>query len=74
MRKASVSIVFNNGERETSPPGFEHCPTITVTRQVAVGGRTKYLINGHVKQQRFVFGKGRRGEGEKGRGLGKGGD
>lgn len=54
VRKASVSIVFNNRDAKTSPPGYEQFPTITVTRQVAVGGRNKYLINGHVKQQNQV--------------------
>lgn len=50
MTKATVSITFNNSDRETSPVGYEHCEQITVTRQVVIGGRNKYLINGHVAQ------------------------
>lgn len=50
VTKATVSITFNNSERETSPVGYEHCEQITVTRQVVIGGRNKYLINGHVAQ------------------------
>jgi len=50
VTKASVSVVFNNEDAATSPPGYEHCPRLTVSRQLAVGGRNKYLINGHVAQ------------------------
>jgi hypothetical protein len=34
ITKASVTIVFNNSDREKSPVGLENCPQITVTRQV----------------------------------------
>lgn len=34
VTKASVTIVFDNSERATSPVGFEEFPQITVTRQV----------------------------------------
>ena len=47
MTKASVTIVFNNSDRATSPVSFENYAQITVTRQVAMGGLSKYLINGH---------------------------
>lgn len=50
VTKATVSVVFNNEDTATSPPGYEHCPRLTVSRQLAVGGRNKYLINGHVAQ------------------------
>ena len=50
VSKASVSITFNNDDKANSPVGYEHCDTITVTRQVVIGGRNKYLINGHVAQ------------------------
>ena len=33
-----------------SPVGYEHADTLTVTRQLVVGGRNKYLINGHAAQ------------------------
>ena len=50
VTKATVSVVFNNEDTASSPPGYEHCPRLTVSRQLAVGGRNKYLINGHVAQ------------------------
>eukprot|EP01130_Rhizamoeba_saxonica_P016492 TRINITY_DN7634_c0_g1_i2.p1 TRINITY_DN7634_c0_g1~~TRINITY_DN7634_c0_g1_i2.p1 ORF type:complete len:1204 (-),score=347.18 TRINITY_DN7634_c0_g1_i2:45-3431(-) len=46
VRKASVTIVFNNDDKNNSPVGYEAMDKITVTRQVAVGGRNKLLING----------------------------
>ncbi|XP_008800994.2 structural maintenance of chromosomes protein 2-1-like [Phoenix dactylifera] len=50
ITKATVSIVFDNSARSRSPLGYEDCPEITVTRQIVVGGRNKYLINGHLAQ------------------------
>ncbi|XP_072964208.1 structural maintenance of chromosomes protein 2-1-like isoform X1 [Typha angustifolia] len=50
ITKATVSIVFDNSDRSRSPLGYEECPEITVTRQIVVGGRNKYLINGHLAQ------------------------
>ncbi|WWD19905.1 hypothetical protein CI109_104374 [Kwoniella shandongensis] len=47
VTKASVTIVFNNQDRSKSPLGFENTPQITVTRQIAVGNVSKYLLNGH---------------------------
>ncbi|KAG1124874.1 hypothetical protein G6F42_009222 [Rhizopus arrhizus] len=54
VTKASVTIVFNNEDRERSPVGFEAYKQITVTRQVLMGGRTKYIVNGHNAQQQTV--------------------
>ncbi|KAG0872348.1 hypothetical protein G6F16_005241 [Rhizopus arrhizus] len=54
VTKASVTVVFNNEDRERSPVGFETHHQITVTRQVLMGGRTKYIINGHNAQQQTV--------------------
>ncbi|KAL1557168.1 structural maintenance of chromosomes protein 2-1-like [Salvia divinorum] len=50
ITKATVSIVFDNSDRTRSPLGYEDSPEITVTRQIVVGGRNKYLINGHLAQ------------------------
>lgn len=36
VTKASVTIVFDNTDRATSPVGFEDCAQVTVTRQVCV--------------------------------------
>ncbi|XP_060203368.1 structural maintenance of chromosomes protein 2-1-like [Lycium barbarum] len=50
ITKATVSVVFDNSDRSRSPLGYEDCSEITVTRQIVVGGRNKYLINGHLAQ------------------------
>lgn len=47
VTKASVTLVFNNEDKERSPIGYQQFNTITITRQVVIGGRNKYLINGH---------------------------
>lgn len=54
IKKASVSLVFDNSDPERSPPGFEQVSEITVTRQVEIGGKTKYLLNGHMSQHKKV--------------------
>lgn len=46
VNKAVVTIVFNNEDTANSPVGFEQCAEVTVTRQVLIGGKSKYLING----------------------------
>ncbi|XP_033028941.1 structural maintenance of chromosomes protein 2 [Lacerta agilis] len=46
ITKATVSITFDNFDKKQSPFGFESHDEITVTRQVVIGGRNKYLING----------------------------
>ncbi|KAJ3345702.1 Structural maintenance of chromosomes protein 2, partial [Kappamyces sp. JEL0680] len=40
ITKASVTLIFNNANKATSPPAFVDSPTISVARQ------NKYLING----------------------------
>ncbi|CAA0836700.1 Structural maintenance of chromosomes protein 2-1 [Striga hermonthica] len=50
ITKATVSVVFDNSDRRRSPLGYEDSSEITVTRQIVVGGRNKYLINGHLAQ------------------------
>ncbi|KNA04781.1 hypothetical protein SOVF_196530 [Spinacia oleracea] len=54
ITKATVSIIFDNSDRNRSPLGYEECAEITVTRQIVVGGRNKYLINGHLAQPNRV--------------------
>ncbi|KAF9255221.1 condensin complex subunit SMC2 [Marasmius fiardii PR-910] len=54
ITKASVTIVFDNSEREKSPVGYEDWGQITVTRQFALPNTSKYLINGHKSQQQAV--------------------
>ncbi|KAI9355084.1 condensin subunit [Zopfochytrium polystomum] len=55
ITKASVCIIFNNEDRASSPPGWQDSKEIAVTRQVIVGGKNKYLVNGHVKTQAEVI-------------------
>jgi structural maintenance of chromosome 2 len=70
ITKASVTIVFDNSDRENSPPGMENYAQITVTRQVrsiitrlpalnvslqiALPNISKYLLNGHKAQQNII--------------------
>lgn len=54
VTKATVSIVFNNKDPSSSPVGYENSKEITVSRQVVIGGKNKYMINGHVVQQSQV--------------------
>ncbi|NWU94390.1 SMC2 protein, partial [Upupa epops] len=44
--KATVSITFDNTDKEEGPLGFEEVDEITITRQYISGGKNKYLING----------------------------
>ncbi|CCE78622.1 Piso0_000647 [Millerozyma farinosa CBS 7064] len=55
VTKASVTIVFDNSETARSPIGFENCSKISVTRQIILGGTSKYLVNGHKAQQQTVL-------------------
>jgi structural maintenance of chromosome 2 len=50
ITKATVSIVFDNREKDRGPTGYEALDEITVTRQLVIGGRSKYLINGKVAE------------------------
>ncbi|QKX60621.1 uncharacterized protein TRUGW13939_07767 [Talaromyces rugulosus] len=54
VTKASVTIVFDNRDTAKSPIGFEEYGSISVTRQIVLGGTSKYLINGHRAQQQTV--------------------
>ncbi|KAF4583816.1 Structural maintenance of chromosomes protein 2 [Pleurotus pulmonarius] len=54
IAKASVTIVFDNSDREKSPVGYEQFKQITVTRQIALPNVTKYLLNGHKAQQQAI--------------------
>lgn len=54
VTKASVSIVFDNSNKSKSPLDYQDVETITVTRQVVLGGTSKYLVNGHRAQQAQV--------------------
>lgn len=54
ITRASVSIVFDNSDKEHSPAAYKDLPIISVTRQIVVGGTSKYLVAGHRVQQNVV--------------------
>ena len=54
VSKASVTLLFDNSDKAQAPPGYEDFPQVSVTRQVFVGGKTKYLINGVAAQSARV--------------------
>lgn len=54
ITKASVTLVFNNTDPEQCPIGYADHPQITVTRQIVVGGKNKYLVNGHNATNKVV--------------------
>lgn len=54
VHKANVTLIFDNTNKQQTPPGYENCDRITITRQILTGGRTKYLVNGHVAQPSAV--------------------
>lgn len=54
ITKASVTVVFDNSNPAQSPIGYVDCPQVTVTRQIVLNGKNKYLINGHSAQQKAV--------------------
>jgi len=49
VTKASVSVTFDNRDESSSPVGYEQNNEVTVTRQVLIGGKSKYLINGKIQ-------------------------
>ena len=46
VTKATVTITFDNTDKSQSPMGYHWKDSITITRQVVIGGRNKYLIDG----------------------------
>lgn len=46
VTKASVTITFDNRDKKQSPLGYEQYDEVSITRQVVIGGKNKYLING----------------------------
>jgi len=54
VTKASVTIYFDNTDKSSSPVGYEKFDTISVCRQIVVGGRNRYLLNGANVQQNAV--------------------
>ncbi|KAK2198365.1 bifunctional SMCs flexible hinge superfamily/Smc2 [Babesia duncani] len=48
ITKATVTMVLNNRNQSTTlPEAYRKLPEITITRQIAIGGRNRYFINSH---------------------------
>ncbi|XP_035787284.1 structural maintenance of chromosomes protein 2-like [Anopheles albimanus] len=54
VHKATVTLIFDNSNPNQCPIGFENCNEISITRQIVVGGKNKYLINGKSVQNKRV--------------------
>lgn len=54
VTKATVTLIFDNTDPNQCPLGYEKCREISVTRQIVVGGKNKYLINGKLVQNKKV--------------------
>lgn len=54
ITKALVSIVFDNTNKDQSPPSYEAYDELIISRQVEIGGRNKYTINGTTVQNKKV--------------------
>ncbi|CAG9864049.1 unnamed protein product [Phyllotreta striolata] len=52
--KATVSITFDNTHASQCPPGYEDYREITVTRQLIMGGKNNYLLNGIKVQNKKI--------------------
>lgn len=53
VQKASVSISFDNKSKSQSPPGYEDCDKITVTRTIE-NQKSKCYINGKTETMEKV--------------------
>ena len=51
--KASVTVIFDNTDKNNCPVGYEDYDEITVCRQIT-GGKSKYLLNGYTSTQEKV--------------------
>lgn len=54
VTKASVTIKFDNSDKERSPPMHKDQAEIVVQRQYSIDGKAKYMINGNKANQEAV--------------------
>ncbi|KAF4699152.1 Structural maintenance of chromosomes protein 2, partial [Perkinsus olseni] len=54
ITKATVEITFDNTDKRQCPLKYEDCDKIVVARQVVIGGRNRYIINGRNVQREAV--------------------
>ncbi|KAI8920695.1 RecF/RecN/SMC N terminal domain-containing protein [Entophlyctis helioformis] len=52
--RASVSITFNNEDKDRSPIGYQEHDHINITRSIVINGRNKTKVNGVDKSQQDV--------------------
>eukprot|EP00923_Selenidium_pygospionis_P003934 GHVN01006262.1.p1 GENE.GHVN01006262.1~~GHVN01006262.1.p1 ORF type:complete len:1196 (+),score=302.88 GHVN01006262.1:281-3868(+) len=55
VTKASVTLVFNNTDKDSSPPMVRHLDRVTITRQIIIGGRDRHLLNSHNAKQSEIL-------------------
>lgn len=53
VHKASVSLIFDNSNKEQSPPGYEDFDTIEVTQRIQ-DGQSKFFINSKKETQERI--------------------
>lgn len=46
-KECTVSIIFDNSEKNKSPAGYESYETIEISRSLDFEGKSKYKLNGH---------------------------
>ena len=54
VSSATVTLVFDNSQPSSSPVGYSEYSQLTVSRQVVMGGKSTYKINGQLAQQSRV--------------------
>ncbi|KAL0228762.1 hypothetical protein GEMRC1_013382 [Eukaryota sp. GEM-RC1] len=51
ITKASVTLFFDNSDSATAPTGYTNETEMIIARELSVGGRNKYWINGTLRKQ-----------------------
>ncbi|GFE54495.1 SMC N terminal domain-containing protein [Babesia ovis] len=55
ITKATVTVVLNNRRQPSPlPDAYRKMPEVTITRQIALGGRNRYFLNGHPSTPRAI--------------------
>ncbi|KAL7722970.1 DNA double-strand break repair Rad50 ATPase [Entamoeba marina] len=55
VTKATVTLVFDNTNKSLSPTGYDQFDQLTVSRQITVSGKNKYMLNGQVLPQTQIL-------------------
>ena len=54
VSSATVTLTFDNSDVSTSPVGYSEYSELSISRQVVMGGKSTYKINGQLAQQSRV--------------------